>query len=179
MRIRRSVRAARPRAALLVGTALIVATELGLGVTAGHAQSATWSTTPATGDWNTGTNWTPTTVPTDTASFGASTRTTLTFSSSTSINTIQLNAGAPAYTFSVTGANELDINGSGIINNSSNAPTFSASGGSASMLFNAGTAGNAIINNTGSRFVFSNSSSAGAANITNSSGGFIIFESQR
>ena len=42
--------------------------------------SATWSTQPATGDWNIAAHWYPAEVPTDTATFGASTQTTITFS---------------------------------------------------------------------------------------------------
>ena len=41
---------------------------------------ATWLATPATADWNTAGNWSPATVPVGTATFGASTQTTIGFS---------------------------------------------------------------------------------------------------
>ena len=43
-----------------------------------NAGSATWNSSPATGDWNTATNWTPATVPngpSDPATFALSNRT--------------------------------------------------------------------------------------------------------
>jgi hypothetical protein len=49
-------------AALLAG--------LSLSAVAAHAQDATWNLN-GTGDFNTSTNWTPATVPTGTAFFGA------------------------------------------------------------------------------------------------------------
>jgi hypothetical protein len=42
-----------------------------------RAQDATWSTIPGSSDFNTAGNWTPATVPTGTAFFGASTITAL------------------------------------------------------------------------------------------------------
>jgi hypothetical protein len=35
-----------------------------------HAQDATWQVNPATGNFNTATNWTPNSVPSGTATFG-------------------------------------------------------------------------------------------------------------
>jgi T5SS/PEP-CTERM-associated repeat protein len=90
-------------AALLAGVSL--------SAVAAHAQDATW--TPPSGpsaDWNTGSNWTPGTVPTNTAFFGAANATTVTFTSSASINTLQFNPGAPLYTFSI-GGETFTING--------------------------------------------------------------------
>jgi hypothetical protein len=81
-------------AALLAGVSL--------SAVAAHAQDATW--TPPSGpsaDWKTASNWTPGTVPANTAFFGAANATTVTFSSSASINTLQFNAGAPLYTFAI------------------------------------------------------------------------------
>ena len=70
-----------------------------------HAQvSGTW--TGPGGEWTTGTNWTSTptanTVPDDMATFtnnGAPT--SVTISNSTSINTIEFDVAAPAYSFTV------------------------------------------------------------------------------
>jgi hypothetical protein len=92
-----------------------------------HAQDATW--TPPVGpsaDWNTASNWTPGTVPTNTAFFGAANATTVTFASSALINTLQFNVGAPLYTFAI-GSGTFSINGGingAIVNNSSFDPNF-------------------------------------------------------
>src|ERR1700731_514594 len=63
-----------------------------------HAQDATWSTNPGSGDWNTPANWVPTlpvppTVPTGTASFGTSTTTAIALSNDAAIGELQFNAG--------------------------------------------------------------------------------------
>lgn len=157
---------------------------LGIGLPAGaaavlialtaYAQDATWGTAPATADFNTATNWTPATVPAGTASFGASTKTTLTFSTpDTAINNFQFSVGAPTYTFNV-GFNELDFNGVGIVNNSSNTPAVKTNGGTLTFN-NSSTAANASITNAGfGTLSFSNFSTAGSATIANNSS-FIFF----
>jgi hypothetical protein len=106
--------------------AALLATAAGaLCLSAVAAEAETWSPAPGSSDWNTGTNWVEGSVPSDQAMFGSSNTTTLTFSQIvTSINALAFNPGAPAYTFDLTGR-QLNINGLGIINNSSNAPTFS------------------------------------------------------
>jgi outer membrane autotransporter protein len=164
-----------------VKSALLSTTILGglcLGVPAANAVDGMWLPAPATADWNTGTNWSSSpTVPDNTASFGASATTSLTFSATTTnINTLQFGAGAPAYTFTinqVVAGQTLNISGTGIVNNSSFAPTFTISGINAPVIGvlnfnNSSTAGNAIINNSGGLVSFNNTSSAGTANITNS-----------
>jgi len=98
---------------------------LGLNVGAAHAQNAAWNPAPGSNDWDTGGNWTPAAVPSDTATFGPSNKTSLTFSAATTnINTLQFNAGAPSYTFTLSANNFFNINGAGIVNNSANQPTF-------------------------------------------------------
>jgi hypothetical protein len=84
----------------------------------GAVDGALWRVAPATNDWNTPTNWTPATVPTGTAVFGASGTTSIAISSNITINTIQINAGAPAYTFTGGGVVAIDFIGAGIVNNS-------------------------------------------------------------
>lgn len=85
---------------------------------------STWSTQPATGEWNTATNWAPAAVPTDTATFTTSFRTAITFSSTsdTTVNNIEFVAGAPAYTFMFDTPSpdlpSLTIAGQGVTNNS-------------------------------------------------------------
>jgi hypothetical protein len=112
------------RAHLLTTTAAVAL----LAATSAHAQNATWSTTPGSSDFNTAANWTPPTVPTGTAFFGASNTTSITFQpfTTTSIGTLQFNPGAPAYSFSTFPAlfTSISITGAGIVNGSSNAPTF-------------------------------------------------------
>ena len=51
-----------------------------LGIVAARAQNASWLFNPGSSDWNAAANWAPATVPTGTATFGASNTTTITFS---------------------------------------------------------------------------------------------------
>jgi autotransporter-associated beta strand protein len=137
----------RLRAALLTSTALALAWML--PATPSHAQDATWLANPGSGDFNTGANWTPATVPTGTAFFGTSSTTSLTFSQAiTTVGGLTLNAGASNYTF--TSGQQLYFDGAGIAIN----------GGSAN-----------IINNTDSgQIFFTHSATAGTASITNDGG---------
>ena len=137
---------------------------------AAHAQDATWFPNPGSGDWNTATNWTPSTVPTVTATFGASSTTTISFSNSASIQTLQFNAAAPSYSFSLSNFFSLTITGTGIVNNSVHSPTFSAPVSAGTLSFaNGSTAGNATIVEGATLGVnFNNTSTAGTATITNS-----------
>jgi autotransporter-associated beta strand protein len=143
------------RAHLLTTTAAVAL----LAVTSAHAQNATWNATPSSGDFNTAANWTPATVPTGTAFFGASNITSITFQpfTTTSIGALQFNPGAPAYSFSTFPAlfTSISITGAGIVNSSSNAPTF-------------------IVNNQANLF-FRNTSSAGDAIIITTAGGLTGF----
>ena len=140
--------------------------------------SATWLQSPGSNDWNTGANWTSNTVPTDTASFGTSTVTTVTLSSSTSINAIVFNAGASAFTISVTPAGSLSINGAGLTNNSGVAQNFivtrNSSGGLGYLEFNgSASAGGAntiytlnaptVAGNYGGSITFAGGATAGSA----------------
>jgi autotransporter-associated beta strand protein len=150
-----------------------------------NAQDATWLLNPASADWNTASNWNPPTVPSGMATFGASNITSIGIRNS-SISSILFNAGAPAYTFTGTGV--FTINGQGIINNSSFAPTFinnatlsfvnsskagnaTITGGGGLQFSDTSTAGNASINYSGI-VNFLNTSTAGNASIIN---GYITF----
>ena len=112
------------------------------------AQDATWvggTPSAASSDYFVSSNWTPATVPTGTATFGASANTNISFGSTSTVSGWTFSPGASAYTITVGGAlGELDFTGAGITGN----------GGSAT-----------IINNFITQF--HNSSSAGAASITN------------
>ena len=128
-----------------------------LAATSAHSQDATWLPAPAAGDFNTAANWTPATVPTGTASFGASNITNLSFAANTAVGGWTFNAGASVYTFS--NGQILNFMGAGIVIN----------GGSATItnnrtlnFFNSSTAGSATITNNG-LLDFVNSSSAGNA----------------
>src|SRR5262245_6703753 len=93
-----------------------------------HAQDATWD--GATSDWNTPGNWTPPSVPTNTATFSNTGVTNVTISSNTSINPIYFTAAAPAYSFTVQNNATFAIN-IGTSNSSSFAPAFTVNAGSA------------------------------------------------
>jgi hypothetical protein len=151
-----------------------------LVATSAHSQDATWLPAPATGIFNTATNWNPAVVPTGTAFFGASNTTSIAFQpfTTTSIGTLQFNPGAPAYSFSTSEplSTSISITGAGIVNGSSNAPTFIV-GNQANIFFrNASTAGNAIIiTNAGGITGFADSATGGDARfITNAGGAFDI-----
>ena len=116
---------------------------------AAQAQNAMWSATPGSNIWDTAANWSPATVPTGTASFGPSNTTTIQFlpTAGTSIGTLQFNPGAPAYTFTDFPPffTSVRITGRGIVNESSNPPTFIVGNQENLLFLNASTAGNAII----------------------------------
>jgi autotransporter-associated beta strand protein/T5SS/PEP-CTERM-associated repeat protein len=95
---------------------------------AAHAQNATWD--GATTDWNTPGNWTPPSVPTNTATFSNTGVTNVTISSNTSINTIDFAIAAPAYSFTVQNNATFTIN-LGTSNSSSFAPAFTVNAGAA------------------------------------------------
>jgi autotransporter-associated beta strand protein len=164
------------RAHLLTTTAAVAL----LAALPARAQDATWSTAPGSSNFNTAANWTPATVPTGTAFFGASNTTSIAFQAftTTSVGTLQFNPGAPAYSFTTENgfSTSISITGTGIVNNSSNAPTFII-GNQANIFFrNASTAGNAIIiTNAGGLTAFVDSATGGNARfITNAGGAFDI-----
>ena len=130
---------------------------------------------PVTNRWTQGNNWSSNPdVPDRTATFtnnGAPT--SVTISSTTSIGTIQFTAAAPAYSFAVNLA-LFEINGSGIVNNSASAPSFTNNG--AITFTNASSAGNSsIVTNAGFLLSFSDTSTAGSATITTNNGGQTLF----
>lgn len=137
--------------ALLVALSLFIATS-----TLVLAVDAVWLPVPASGDWNTGTNWSTSPVapvdPGDTATFNTSTVTSLTLLGNATVESITFNPGASAFTID-TNLNALTIQGAGIVNNSANAQTITNGGGPA-------------VNARGVT-VFVNNASAGRATITN------------
>ena len=149
-------------AALLASTVLTLASALPAA-----AQDATWLASPDSGDFNTRTNWGAGSVPTGTASFGASSTTSLSFSSNTTVGGWTFNSGAAAYTFSNSYAHTLNFTGAGVVvNGGSVAITNNIQG--VVQFFNSSTAGSATISN-GGNLNFFNTSTAGSAGITNHS----------
>src|SRR5437868_8500300 len=100
----------RLRTVLLASSALGLASALPAA-----AQDATWSSTPGSGDYNTAANWTPTAVPTGTASFGLSGVTALSFSANATVGGWTFNALSSAYSF--TTSHFLTFTGDGIVTN--------------------------------------------------------------
>src|SRR5215470_11922132 len=94
------------------------------------AGSATWNLNPTSGDWNTAANWTPATVPdglSDIATFAASNTTSVSPSSSITLNGITFQPGASAFTItSPSSFAGFLINGVGVANNSGVEQTFVA-----------------------------------------------------
>ena len=135
------------------------------------AGSATWSTNPTNGDWNTAGNWITNTVPngvTDIATFGSSNQTNVSSQSATiSLDSLIFTNGAPPYTIT------HDISGyffygGGIINDSGAAQSivFLQDGnfGGGIYFFNNSGAGNMVnVISVGGTFSFNDTSSAGSA----------------
>jgi autotransporter-associated beta strand protein len=144
------------RAALLASSALIAA------ALPAAAQDATWNLN-GTGNFNLAANWTPATVPTGTAFFGASNQNNVSFLANATIGGWTFNAGASNYTFTLLGP-VLTFNGAGIVINGGSVTINNTFGG---VVFdNTSTAGSATINNA-SVVQFSANSTAGSATITN------------
>jgi autotransporter-associated beta strand protein len=157
-------------------------------------QDATWRLRPGSFNFNTGANWSTGTVPTGTATFGASNRTLLLFSAGTGLEAISLRVDAPTYLFWLRGQ-DLTLSGAGIQNASLYAPVFANDGsinfvgsstaanatianilnGSTNFLDSSTAGGAAIANIEGGATKFYSASTAGAAAITTNRGGYTYF----
>jgi outer membrane autotransporter protein len=178
--VRRSLQ--KVRAGLMAGVCL--------GAVAAHATDATWSPDAANNNWNDGANWVsnpPHVVPDGTATFGASSKTSIGFSSNfTTIENINFSTTAPLYTFTVAAGQGFVIDGTGtmnsmgwgggIDNSSSFHPKFVVAGALAGIsVNNFATVGNTnFAISGGGSLQFSNDAEA-AAFITNSNGGSTSF----
>jgi len=167
------------RARIGANTMMVLFVGAMLSAGTAYSQNATWLSAPSSSDFDTAANWSPATVPTNTATFGASNTTSLTFSSNaTVIGTLQFQAGAPAYTLT-TGANALDINGVGIVNNSSSALIIAninnTNNNFGTFFQGTSTAANTIIHDIGGYVEFAFSSTAANATITNTAQGAAFF----
>src|SRR6266480_937488 len=84
------------------------------------ADSATWKTSPATGDWNHAANWSPPTIPngpSDIATFAQSNITAVSLSDETNVNSVVFVPTASPFTIN-SQSQVLNFAGSGILNNS-------------------------------------------------------------
>ena len=134
-----------------------------------QAGSATWDLNPASGDWNTATNWTPAIVPNgsaDTATFALSNTTAVSTSANTIVDGITFAPGASSFTITASSGFLLTISGVGITNNSGVAQNFVG----------------AIANRSGLNFSFNGSATAGSGTFFTMNGGggdfgdgFVVF----
>lgn len=148
-----------------------------------QAGSATWSTAPVSGDWNTASNWVPMTIPdggADTATFGQSNVTVVSLSANTEVNGIVFNADASGFIITTNPMFTLTVSGVGITRNGL-IPAFvnnaDLSGRGEISFFNNATAGGLFVayyNNgtpsaqmTGGRTSFFGTSTAGSASFMN------------
>jgi len=146
--------------------------------------SATWLSSPGSGDWNTAGNWTPGVVPNaagDTATFNVTRTVDVSLSANTEVNGIVFSAGASAYTIAVSPNITLTISGTGIANNSGLTQNFVTAvdglGNQGTINFtNSATAGTqTVFTNNGATVaggnqgivIFSNGSSAARATFIN------------
>ena len=143
-----------------------------------QAGSATWTLDPVNGDWNTAVNWTPETVPNDSAdiaTFASSNTTNVSLSQQTDVDSIVFDPSANAYTIN-TAAHRLTFFGAGIVNNSLNQENFvtGIQDGDLIAFRNNSTAGNALVTVHGDAlqpFVFfHDNSTAGTATFINNGG---------
>ncbi len=144
------------------------------------AGSATWKTSPSSGDWNTAANWLPMTVPngvSDTATFASSSTTNVSLSANIEVDGIVFDASASAFMIG-TGPRVLVLTGAGIVNNSGITQNFSVLLGNGDIIRfrNSATAGNETTFTTsstspftGGKIAFDDFSSAGGGTFTNDS----------
>ena len=135
------------------------------------AGSARWLLSPQDSAWENLSNWTaggPPNGPSDTATFGPSSRRDVNISSSVELNSIVFAFDSDSFDFSILGG-ELIISGTGIRQDSSVLQTF-VTGYLGQIIFNnTSTAGGATIINSGNT-IFNDSSSAGSAILVGSGG---------
>jgi len=142
--------------------AVCSAIAIAAGAAPSRAQNATWNTAPGSNIYNDSTNWTPSTLPTGTASFGASSQTSIVFNADATVGGWTFNAGN--YLFTATGT-DMTFTGAGIVVNGGSVSYNNVTGGNVNFL-NSSTAGTATITN-GWNLFFQSNSTAGSATITN------------
>lgn len=133
----------------------------------------------ATGDFNTFTNWNPTTIPgsADTAFFGTAGVNALTLSQTTTVGGWTFNAGAQAYTFTTNTAAgnnyQIYFMGTGITVNGGSALINNTLGGTINFNNSSSVGGASIVNDSTSVVNFFATSNAGSGSITNN--GELVF----
>ncbi len=164
---------------LLSALILLSGLILALGAQSVQADDATWNLTPASGDWNTATNWTPNTVPTDSdiATFKASNITDIPLSKDSGILEMVFNPGANSFTFTADSCHGLTLNSVGIVNNSGVTQYFISESASVNTCLPDGaTTGSPTIPTFG-KLIFTDGATAGSQTIfTARDGGDIWFE---
>lgn len=156
------------QATVMVGGSLLLLPSVALG------QDATWQANPGSAQFTTGSNWSTGSVPTGTATFGASSATSLTVSGGANLSGLSFLAGAPAFNFTINNVGGIFLTGTGISNASSSVPSFINNWNL--HFVNSATAANATItNNNNGWTLFAGNSSAGSATIVNNVGGLTHF----
>lgn len=153
----------------------VVSIVLSFGFSVSSARAQSWLSTPASGDWNTATNWDTSGVPNGSsaiATFGASSTTLVSNTGAgVTLDGIQFGAGASSYAIVNTGG--FTFQGVGITDLSGKSQTVTNYG---HLLFqSSSTAGDLTITGTGG-ITFTDSSTAGQAAID--SRGTIEFDTQ-
>src|SRR6266849_10247177 len=141
------------------------------------AGSATWSASPATGNWSTPGNWTPATVPNgpnDTATFATSNIRFVAPEGATEVNGIVFNPGASRFTIALL-TTTLTISGVGITNNSGITQNFAPGPGAISFTNSATAGGSNVVFTDAGTVQFSATSTAGNATFINNGGGVEFF----
>jgi autotransporter-associated beta strand protein len=157
------------------------------------ADSATWKTSPNSGNWNRAGNWTPQTTPngpSDTATFATSSTTSVFLSANTAVDGIVFDSGGDSFVFAVappsnSGLLALEFEGFGVTNNSGSTQNFMTAANGTIAFKGHATADNASFTNTNDGAIpgrgeagatlFTEFSTAGNATFTNHGG--VAFQS--
>lgn len=138
-----------------------------------RGQNASWSASGFS-DWDFSGNWTPSIIPTNTATFSGTTALSLSRlnSNDEQITTIVFTSGAQSYTID-SGTKQLTIDGTGVINNSGTVQYLESNAPGNLTFQNGATSGsNVVITNNGS-LDYNSGATVGFATINNTgSGGF-------
>ncbi len=149
------------------------------------ATAASWLATPGTGNWNTGGNWAGGTAPTisgDSATFGASTITTVTLGAPVVVSVLNITGGTGySYNFNQNFTLDGATGTAGFTNSSGNNATFNQSAGT--LTFGSGTVnvspvnlGSSLLNATGgSTITFASGGNAGSSTIGLAAGTSLLF----
>jgi autotransporter-associated beta strand protein len=163
----------------ILSCAIILTLALG-ALNAVFAGSATWSTNPTTGDWNTAANWMPNTVPNgpaDTATFASSQITKVSMSAGVEVDSIVFAPSADGFTINNPAGLVLTVSGVGVTNDSSVLQNFVVAERTFTeigYIFFAGnaTAGSNVLYDNGGFLVFRDSSTASDATYVTSAANF-------